>query len=155
VAERSPVVRLRQTLLSVHEVPTAVVDAIELRDHLEVLVDLGAARCRSEADIEELRVLLARMRSAADWDSFMQANWALHERIAGICPNAMARGVYIGTLGHLSSSSSELAEDSAASEAYRERRYAVHVDLVEAVASGDEDRVRAAVARHNVQGALS
>jgi len=149
VAERSPVVRLRQTLLSVDEEPTAVVDAIELRDHLEVLVDLGAARCRSEADIEQLQVLLGRMRSAADWDSFMQANWALHERMAGICPNAMARGVYIGTLGHLSSSSSKLAEDTDASAAYRARRYAVHVDLVEAVASGDEDRVRTAVARHN------
>lgn len=155
VAEPSPVVRLRQTLLSVDEEPTAVVDAIELRDHLEVLVDLGAARCRSEADVEELRDLLGSMRSAADWDSFMQANWALHERIADICPNAMARGVYIGTLGHLSSSSSRLVEDTAASAAYREHRYAVHVDLVEAVASGDEDRVRAAVARHNAQGAAS
>ena len=149
VAERGPVVRLRHTLLSVDEEPTAVVDAIELRDHLETLIDVGAARCRSEADVDDLRDLLARMKATEDWDSFMRANWALHERIAAICPNAMARGVYIGTLGHLSSSSSRLADDDQASAAYRSRRLAAHVDLVDAIASGDADRVRTAVARHN------
>jgi GntR family transcriptional regulator, transcriptional repressor for pyruvate dehydrogenase complex len=149
VADRSPVVRLRHTLLSVNEEPTAVVDAIEIREHLEELVDLGAARCRSDADVKELRAFLDQMRQAPDWDSFMQANWALHERIADICPNAMARGVYIGTLGHISSSSATLAEDTDASTAYRAQRYAVHVALVEAIADNDEDRVRAAVAQHN------
>lgn len=152
VAPASPVVRLRHTLLSVAEEPTGVADAIELRDHLETLIDVGAARCRSDADIADLRGLLELMRRAADWNFFMHANWALHERIAGICPNAMARGVYVGTLGHLSSASARLTdddtEDAESTAAYRAGRLAVHVDLVEAIASGDEDRVRAAVARH-------
>ncbi len=149
VAERTPVVRLRHTLLSVVEEPSAVLDAIQLRDHLESLIDLGAARSRNAEDIADLRVLLAEMRRAADWNSFMSANWALHERIARICPNAMARGVYIGTLGHLSTSSARLADDESASAAYRAQRYAVHAELVEAIASGRNDSVLRAVARHN------
>ena len=147
VAERGPVVRLRHTLLSVDEEPTTVVEAIELRDHLELLIDLGAARCRSEQDVADLRRLVAELGDAADWQAFMRANWALHERIAAICPNAMARAVYVGTLGHITGSSASYA-DGADSASYRARRHRVHVDLVDAIASGDERRVRAAVAAH-------
>ncbi|GGL93206.1 GntR family transcriptional regulator [Streptomyces fumigatiscleroticus] len=149
VAERGPVVRLRHTLLDVRDEPTTVADAIELRDHLEVLVDLGAARCRTDEDVAELRAQVERLRAAPDWDAFMRANWALHERIARICPNRMAAAVYTGTLGHLSSASSRSADDPAAAERYRAERCQVHADLVEAIAAGDEAAVRAAVARHN------
>ena len=156
VARTSPVVRLRHTLLTVDEQPTAVLDAIELRDHLEELIDVGAARCRTEADVDELRGLLGVMAAADDWDSFMRANWALHERIAAVAPNAMARAVYVGTLGHLSTSASPRfdateATDAAEAQAaeYRAERLRVHADLVEAIALGDVDAVRAAVLRHN------
>ena len=149
VADRGPVVRLRHTLLSVEEEPRTVADAIELRDHLEVLVDVGAARHRTAQDVADLRDLLQRMRTAQDWDGFMRANWALHERIAALSPNAMARAVYTSTLGHLTAASSRFAEDDPASVRYRTERYQVHVDLVEAIAGGDEPAVRAAVARHN------
>ncbi len=81
----------------------------------------------------------------------MRANWALHERIAAICPNVMARAVYVGTLGHLSSSaSSRFDEDEAAAAAYRTDRLRVHVELVEAIASGDITAVGQAVTNHNL-----
>jgi len=149
VADRGPVVRLRHTLLSVAEEPRTVADAIELRDHLEVLIDVGAARHRSEQDVAELRALLQRMRTAPDWEGFLRANWALHERIAAISPNGMARAVYTSTLGHLNAASSRVDEDDPASAGYRTDRYRVHVDLVEAIADGDEAAVRSAVVRHN------
>lgn len=148
VAERGPVVRLRNTLLRATEEPTTVADAIELRDHLELLVDLGAARLRTDADVDDLRRLLATMEQAPDWEGFLAANWRLHERIAAICPNAMARAVYVGTLGHLSSASAHVA-DGADASTYRARRLADHVELVDAIADGDPDRVREAVLRHN------
>ncbi|MFD1858475.1 FadR family transcriptional regulator [Aeromicrobium camelliae] len=147
VAERGPVVRMRHTLLEVADDPTAVVDAIELRDHLELLIDLGAARCRDAADIDDLRRHIDAMAAAEDWDSFMSANWALHERIAAICPNAMARAVYVGTLGHLITTSARRIDD-VDDEAYRRRRLADHVELVEAIVAADEARVREAVERH-------
>ncbi|NJP98809.1 FadR family transcriptional regulator [Nonomuraea sp. FMUSA5-5] len=148
VAERGPVVRLRHTLLSVEEEPGTVADAIELRDHLEELIDVGAARHRTAQDVADLRALLGQLEAAPDWAGFMRANWALHERIAAISPNAMARAVYIGTLGHLGAASSRFDDDAAAS-GYRAERHQVHADLVEAIADGDEAAVRAAVARHN------
>ena len=33
-----------------------------------------------------------------DWSAFMAANWALHERIAAVTPNGLARAVYVGTI---------------------------------------------------------
>ncbi|MFT4081664.1 MAG: FCD domain-containing protein [Nocardioides sp.] len=148
VAERGPVVRLRHTLLAVDEEPATVTEAIELRDHLELLIDLGAARARTAADMRALRRLVDTMGRAADWADFMSANWALHERIARISPNAMARAVYVGTLGHLTGSSAAY-DEGADSCAYRAERHGAHVALVEAIAAGDEDAVRAAVARHH------
>lgn len=147
VADQSPVVRLRHTLLSVAGEPGTVADAIELRNHLEELIDVGAARCAGEADIPALRACLEDMAAAPDWDASLRANWALHERIAQLCPNAMARAVYVGTLGHLTSSTARAVDRDA--DAYRARRLRIHADLVEAIAAGDEDAVRAAVARHN------
>src|SRR4051812_24197316 len=87
VAPRGPLVRLRHTLLDVAEEPTAIADAIELRDHLELLIDTGAARCRTEDDITDLRRHLSAMGEAPHWNAFMHANWELHARIARICPN--------------------------------------------------------------------
>ncbi|MFW0796829.1 FCD domain-containing protein [Gordonia sp. CPCC 205515] len=147
VAEAGPVVRMRHTLLSVGDQPTVVADAIELRDHLEVLIDVAAARHCTKTDISELNALLRTMQVAPTWDDFLHSNWALHERIAAICPNEMARAVYVGTLGHLNTSTPRIDDDDAV--AYRRRRFDVHVDLVDAIAAGDESAVREAVSRHN------
>lgn len=145
VADQGPAVRMRHTLLTVRDTPGSVADAIELRNHLEDLICLAAARHRGERDIGELRGCLAEMAAAPGWDGFVRANWALHERIAALCPNEMARAVYVATLGQLARP--HLSNDS--DEAYREQRMQVHADLVDAIAAGDEEAVRATVARHN------
>jgi GntR family transcriptional regulator, transcriptional repressor for pyruvate dehydrogenase complex len=147
VADQGPVVRMRRTLLAAADRPTEVADAVELRNHLEELIDIGAARRCGEADAAGLRDRLRAMETAPDWDGFVRATWALHERIAALCPNAMARAVYVGTLGHLGTTSPQLEADDA--EAYRARRLQAHVELVDAITTGDEDAVRAAVARHH------
>ncbi|MCX5085723.1 FadR/GntR family transcriptional regulator [Streptomyces sp. NBC_00401] len=149
VAEPTPVVRLRHTLLSVEGEPDAVVDAIELRHHLEEFIAVGASRTCKDDDAPALRACLDDMADAPDWDGFMRANWALHERIAQLCPNAMARAVYIGTLGHLTASTARTTDTGPDATAYREDRLGVHQDLVAAITAGDEAAVRAAVARHN------
>lgn len=146
VADTGPVVRMRHTLLGVAEDAGTVADAIELRDHLELLIDLAAARHRSTTDVDDLRVLLDGMRDAPTWEIFVQRNWSLHERIAQICPNAMARAVYTGTLGHLAATSPQGDGDTGE---YRTGRHRLHVDLVDAIAAGDEPAVRDIVARHN------
>lgn len=146
-AETGPAVRLRHTLLGVTENAAAVADAIELREHLELLIDAAAARHRTDGDVSDLRKLLAAMKSAATGAEFIRLNWALHERIAVICPNEMARAVYIGTLGHLATTSPRIDDSDA--KGYRLKRYRIHVALVDAIASGDESTVREVVSRHN------
>lgn len=147
VAETGPVVRLRHTLLGVADDPSALADAVELRDHLEVLVDTAAARHCSDADAADLRDILREMSAASSWEGFLRANWSLHERIAALCPNVMARAVYVGTLGHLDATTPSL--DGVDAATYRHERHQIHVELVEAIARGDVAAVPAVVARHN------
>ncbi|MCK8647108.1 FadR/GntR family transcriptional regulator [Mycobacterium colombiense] len=148
VADPSPVVRLRRTLLQTQTQSVAVADAIELREHLEALIDITAARFRTDRDITDMRDHLARMAAAPSWDAFIQENWALHERIAAICPNSTARAVYLSTFGPLKTARPRIDRDRGI-DSYRRRRHRIHVDLVAAIAAGSEARVRRMVARHN------
>jgi hypothetical protein len=62
----------------------------------------------------------------------------------------MARAVYIGTLGHLTSATtSGVAGHPRAELEYQRQRYQVHVDLIDAIAATDEPAVLNAVRRHN------
>lgn len=151
VAEATPVVRLRHTLLSVRESAASVRDAIELRDALEEFIALQAARFHEEDDMSAIMRTLGRMRrSTDDWTQFMEYNWTLHEQLSEIAPNAMARAVYQSTLGYLRhSSSSRVDQPVDRSADYRAERYRVHEDLVHAIADRDEPRVVDAVRRHN------
>ncbi|MBB2910655.1 DNA-binding FadR family transcriptional regulator [Streptosporangium becharense] len=150
VAQSNPVVRLRRTLLTVPHGGTTVSDAIAVREALEELIALEAARHRDERDIEELRRRVDGMRRAGDdVEAFLRANWALHERIADITPNELARAVYVGTIRCVADLAVRAdSEDPPASGDYLERRVAVHEELVEAIAAGDEARTRAAVLAH-------
>ena len=152
VAEDNALVRLRHTLFSVPSGASSVADVIAVRDALESLVASVAARHCSDADAATLRQHVERLRlalSAGDDERFLRANWALHEAIASIGPNAYLRAVYLGTVSTISDvSSGARIEIPAGKAAYLQLRVHVHVELVEAVVAGDLARVEAAVARH-------
>ena len=151
VAEPNPIIRLRHTLLSAGPSSPSVKDAIQLREELEEFIGLEAAKYRSEDDIKQLRTDLKDMKkSLGDWNSFMQLNWKLHEHIAEICPNEMAKAVYCSTLGYLAQTSSpRIADTPDEAPAYRLHRYQIHENLVNAIAQADENAIRAAVLEHN------
>ncbi|AKS31607.1 GntR family transcriptional regulator [Mycolicibacterium goodii] len=148
VADAGPVVRMRRTLLRVPDHPETVADAVELREHLEILIATTAARHRTTRDVADLRALLVGMEQTRTWEDFVRANWVLHERIAEICPNEMARAVYVGTLGHLRSTSSPIGDQM--TDEYRQQRLQIHCELVDAIEAGHETAVRDVVTRHNV-----
>jgi DNA-binding FadR family transcriptional regulator len=136
--------------LTVTQGQSTVSDAIAVREALEELIALDAARHRTPRDIVDLRACMSTMAAHGDdWPTFMAANWSLHERIAAITPNDLARGVYVGTIRCVA----ELAvhpetdrNDDAAE--YLATRVAVHAELVDAIVSGDLDRTREAVEAH-------
>lgn len=149
VAENTPMVRLRRTLLAVPEGAASVSDAIAVRDALEELIALEASRHRTESDIRELEACMASMRQAAhDLELFLQANWTLHERIAAITPNHLARAVYVSTIKCIAELAVRADQEASSVPDYLTHRLAVHADLVHAIVRGDEDLTRAAIAAH-------
>ncbi|GAA3884514.1 FCD domain-containing protein [Leifsonia kafniensis] len=148
VAESNPVIRLRHTLLTVRDSPSLVLDAIAVRGALEGLITGDAARHRGAADIAALKKALTKMRRAKDHDAFMHSNWALHERIAEISPNAMAKAVYTGTLGYIKPASAEFDSTEEDRVDYLEHRYRVHEALVQAIIDGDSEAAARAVHEH-------
>ncbi|HEX4787064.1 MAG TPA: GntR family transcriptional regulator, partial [Actinospica sp.] len=127
VAQAGPAVRLRQTLLNVPHGASTVGHAIAVRDSLEELIALEAATYRSDQDILDLQVRLELMRrSSGDLEDFLRTNWSLHERIAAITPNDLARALYVALLRCIAELSVHAEADSpAASADYLAERLAV------------------------------
>ncbi len=152
VAASNPVVRLRHMLLRVREQPTPVADAIAVREALEGLVNVEAARHCSETDKDDLRSALQTLvRAGDDTDYWMRANWALHERIAEITPNHLLKATYLGTTRYITEASERVETDAevARDAAYFRRRLDIHIELVDAIIDGDEARTLRAAAEHN------
>lgn len=153
VADATAAVRLRHTLLSltVGQNAAAVADALAVRDVLEELIDVDAARHRSDDDIVALNETLERMWEAAavSRDEFMLVNWELHEKIAQITPNEIARGVYLGTMHQLVGLPSHADAATSVDEyTYLTRRVEIHAELVAAISAGDTVRTSRAVTAH-------
>jgi DNA-binding FadR family transcriptional regulator len=152
VAEENPVVRLRHTLLSARNGDSTMADVIEVRDVLEPLVAVVASRHCTEDDAFRLRGYIGQLREAArtaDDKRFLAVDWSLHEAIARIGPNEYLRAVYLGTLQPISDASANARLDGQVDKvAYLWSRAEIHSELVEAVLSGDEDRIFAAVVSH-------
>nr|WP_275936301.1 FCD domain-containing protein [Sinosporangium album] len=153
VAPTDPVVRLGQTLLAVHSEPVTVADAVAVRDSLEPLVAADAARHRSARDIADLRVLLDAMSDAvADPERFLRANWRLHERIAQIVANKVLQTIYIGLAQFIQDQALAVSHDLSPHEhaVYKQHRLHLHVDLVQAIISGDPDQAELAARAHTL-----
>ena len=147
-----PVVRIGRTLLTISGQPSAVSDAIAVRQALEPLIVMDATRHRDEDDIRDLKNILQELADAIPQGTapFLAANWRLHLRISDITPNLFARNLYRGMLQYTNdqSSSAEHAEPSN-DRPWLEMRYQVHRELVEAIASGDTLRANHAVSSHH------
>ncbi|MBJ7602786.1 MAG: FadR family transcriptional regulator [Candidatus Dormibacteraeota bacterium] len=156
VAQATPVVRLRQTLLTVRHGATTVAHAIAVRDALEELIALDAAANRTDQDIRDLEMCLDVMRRAGDdLEQFLHANWSLHERIAAVTPNDLARAMYLGMMRCIAELSVRADREMASTPSdYLAQRMVVHEELVAAIRLGDEERARAAVAAHRGDAAF-
>ena len=145
-------VRIRHTLLAVTDAPTSVAEAVAVREALEVLIETDAATHRTPADINDVKKLLARLRTAANRGTteFLLANWDLHERIAQISPNrtASARSLSMPPNVREPAVAATHDDDPSSAAAWLRVRVEAHEELVAAVIAGDVSRVKAAVDTH-------
>ncbi|MGW6456193.1 FadR/GntR family transcriptional regulator [Streptomyces sp. NPDC055078] len=151
VAPTDPVVRLGQTLLTVHSEPVSVIDAIAVRNGLEPVVASDAARFRGARDIADLRVLIDAMAEAVnDPERFLRANWRLHERIAQIVRNHILQTMYLGLVQFIQDQATEVVPHRTLEEhtRYKKHRLNIHIDLVQAIIAGDPGAAAEAAERH-------
>lgn len=146
-----PVVRIGRTLLTISGQPSAVSDAMAVRNTLEPLIVMDAARHRDEHDIRELRSALRDLADAIPdgTPAFIKANWKLHLRIAEITPNVLARTLYQGILGFADDQAASAEHVEPASDRpWLELRYEIHQELIESIVSGDTHRAYQAASSH-------
>lgn len=150
VAQTDPVVRLGRTLLTVRGEPLAVAGAIEVREQLEPLVAVHAAKHRTAKDGRELKSLITAMNgSLDDVARFVSLNWELHTRIAAISPNAVLRGTYVGLYEFVNQVS--LVTPQPRDPVYLAQRLKVHTELVDAIRAGDIAAAQRAAETHRHQ----
>ncbi|BCJ35913.1 hypothetical protein Athai_34160 [Actinocatenispora thailandica] len=153
-AAQSPLARLGNSVLALDTDETSVADAIRIRDALEPLIINDAAWHSSPADIATYRAQLDAMAAArddADPTAFLHANWQLHERLAGVNPSPMLRAMYTALLDVVRNHTTAVhAAEGHTTDELMQTRYEAHVELVAAVADGDPERIRGAIARHSV-----
>lgn len=152
VAPDGAVVRLRHTLLNVRGEASTVADAIVIREALEPLVVLDAARSRTPSQMRAVRSKLRGLeKCTSNHSDFIRANWALHEAIAHITPNEMLRTMYLATLDVICTNATGATSDLAQAENYRKQRVQVHQELVDAIDSGNLERVSLAIVEHSLE----
>ncbi|MFJ4706044.1 FadR/GntR family transcriptional regulator [Streptomyces anulatus] len=118
-------------------------DMVQARAELEVVVAGLAARERDEAGVELLRARLAAMRECPD-EEFPEADTAFHAALGELAGNTVLRDVLKGMRAMVQRG---WVERTGAVRS-REVAYDDHVPIYEAVAQGDADAARAAMARH-------
>ncbi|QCB51769.1 FadR family transcriptional regulator [Rhodococcus sp. PAMC28707] len=147
-----PMVRIRHTLLAVTDEPASVAEAVAVREALEPLIDVDAAKHRTAADSADMATLLVWLANAAakGTSEFLVANWNLHERIARISPNRTASALYLSMTRFVRDHALTAVHDENSESAaeWLHSRLAVHEELVAAIIAGDLPRVKAATDKH-------
>lgn len=119
-------------------------DVIEARRELEVVLAGLAAERRTDEEVEELRALLARMKSAPDKPSFVEADVAFHLKIAEAARNPILQQMLGSTQSLLRAWVLRVVESQGdTAPSYRE-----HTPVFAAIAAQDTEAARAAIRSH-------
>jgi GntR family transcriptional regulator, transcriptional repressor for pyruvate dehydrogenase complex len=119
-------------------------DLVEARRHIEVALATLAAQRRDEADLEDMRRLLLRMKQAGSDDEFIEADMEFHLRLAEAAGNSVLAGILINirSLIQVWITRVTYAADSVAPS------YQEHVPIMDAVEAQDPAAAAAAMAAH-------
>lgn len=118
-------------------------DMVQARAELEVIVAGLAAQSRDEVGVELLRARLTAMRECPD-EEFPEADTAFHAALGELAGNTVLRDMLKGMRAMVQRGWVERTGTVRS----RKVAYDDHVPIYEAVAEGDAEAARAAMARH-------
>jgi len=148
VAAQPPLLQLAQTVTELREQGASVNDVAAVLDALDEVVVRDAATHSSRQDLDDLDELVNGLRRVwGDGAQRARAMRALHRRIADISPNPVLKAFYVHLVAYLDDALDEPNAVKGFDPASPER-LRVHLELVEAIRSGKQLAVDAAVRRH-------
>ena len=148
VASPSAHIRLSHLILGLGADAMSVSDSLEIRNALELPIALQAARHAGKEQLARLDEIVEAMGRLRDEPGeYLLRNWDLHEEIARISLNPLLRTIYLSLLETAREAVRDIAPDPGFRESFP-RNLQLHRELVDAIAAGDEARVRRAVEAH-------
>ncbi|WP_344874676.1 FadR/GntR family transcriptional regulator [Nonomuraea antimicrobica] len=146
VSEPAGFVRLGNKVLELRSEAVTVADCLAVRDALDPMVVVEAARHRTDDDVLALRALLEKfLNSLDDPNTYLTANWALHRKLAEMSANVVLQHMYLGLLDFIESQVNAVVPGAGfGGDEARE----AHIAIVEAVCAGDVEAARRAGERH-------
>lgn len=148
VGAPAPPLRLRNIIVGASGAQAEVANVMAVRDELEVLVAVEAARRCTPAQAEQLRAQLDVVSSLPKGRQETLEIWKLHKMIARIGGNSFLTRVYVEALDTIEMLVTDYAVSAAPAPGVRGDAVEVHRTLIEAVASGDLKRTRDAAIAH-------
>lgn len=134
-AEPDPLVRIGQAIVKVRADDTSVQDAITVRNALEPLTVLDAARHRRAADLKKIRAAMQVVEDSTHDDlAFARAIWDFHRAIYEAGRNDILKSVCLGLIEIVSTHVKEIV---AKTPEQRQARVDTHRALLEAIESQD------------------
>jgi GntR family transcriptional regulator, transcriptional repressor for pyruvate dehydrogenase complex len=119
-------------------------DLVEARQEIEIIMAGFAAQRRTDADIEKLAELLKNMKTATTATQFVENDVAFHLALSAAARNSALRDIHSSIQALLRAwILRAISSDGAMLPSYAE-----HVPVFEAVAQGDADAARLAMAQH-------
>lgn len=148
VARPSAHIRLSHLILGLGADAMSVSDTLEIRNALELPVALQAARNAGPEQLARLDEIVGAMARLGDQPrEYLLRNWDLHEEIAGISANPLLRTIYVSLLETAREAVKDVAPDPDFATSFPQNLQ-LHRELVDAIASGQAERVRRAVEAH-------
>lgn len=144
----APPLRLRNIIVGTRGAQAELANVVAVRDELEMLVAVEATRQCRPAQAAQLREQLAVIASLPKGRQETLEVWALHKMIARIGDNTFLTRVYVEALETIEMLVTDFAVSPSPAPGVRADTVGVHRALIEAVASGDIGRTRAAVLAH-------
>ena len=153
-AERSLMTQLGHAVLKLDVNVASIAEVMDIRHALDPLVLADAITHSSSHDVELMRAQLKKMAEAVASDDgiqFLHANWKLHATIANATPRPILKGFYLTLLDMIEQHTIDIASAGADEPlaGFHERRYDVHVRLVDAIAAGDAKEAQKVLREHN------